>query len=153
MATPREPAAATDSWLERLEIADRRDSKVETLSHGNQQRVQLAAALIDRPPPHAREGGIAREGFDARLDELRLIQRDGTELTAKLEGELRAQTGATSLRDRYNNVFGYYIEVTKSHLAKVPKEWRRKQTVAGGERYTNDALDDSNLAVDVVSFP
>jgi DNA mismatch repair protein MutS len=103
---------------------------------------RLAASLVDRPPPHAREGGVARDGFDARLDELRGIQKHGAELIAKLEGELRAQTGAASLRVRYNSVFGYYIEVTKTHLAKVPTQWRRKQTVAGGERYTNDALDD-----------
>jgi DNA mismatch repair protein MutS len=103
---------------------------------------RLAAALVDRPPPHAREGGFTRDGFDPRLDELRSIKKNGAERVAELEGELRAQTAATSLRVKYNNVFGYYIEVTKSHLAKVPKEWRRKQTVAGAERYTNDALDD-----------
>ena len=103
---------------------------------------RLAASLVDAPPPHAREGGVARDGFDPRLDELRAIQKHGKELVANLEGELRTQTGAASLRVRYNSVFGYYIEVTKTHLAKVPKEWRRKQTVAGAERYTNDALDD-----------
>jgi DNA mismatch repair protein MutS len=103
---------------------------------------RLAAALVDRPPPHAREGGVTRDGFDAGLDELRGIQKHGAEMIAKLEGELRSQTGAASLKVTYNNVFGYYIAVTKTHLAKVPKEWRRKQTVAGGERYTNDALDD-----------
>ena len=103
---------------------------------------RLQAALVDAPPPHAREGGVARDGFDARLDELRAIQKDGAERVAALEGDLRTQTGASGLRVKYNSVFGYYIEVTRSHLGKVPKEWRRKQTVAGGERYTNDALDD-----------
>jgi DNA mismatch repair protein MutS len=103
---------------------------------------KLAAALVDRPPPHAREGGVVRDGFDPKLDELRATKRDGAELVTKLEADLRAQTGAASLKVKYNSVFGYYIEVTKSHLAKVPKEWRRKQTVAGGERYTNDTLDD-----------
>ncbi len=103
---------------------------------------RLAAALVDRPPPHAREGGITRDGFDPRLDELRSTKKHGAERVAELEGALRTQTGAASLRVKYNSVFGYYIEVTKSHLAKVPKEWRRKQTVAGAERYTNDALDD-----------
>ena len=103
---------------------------------------ELSAALVDRPPPHAREGGVVREGYDARLDELHAIKRDGAELVTKLEAELRAETGAPSLHIKYNNVFGYYIAITKSHLAKVPKSWRRKQTVVGGERYTNDALDD-----------
>jgi DNA mismatch repair protein MutS len=103
---------------------------------------RLVAALVDRPPPHAREGGVVREGFDPRLDELRAVQKNAAELIARLEGELRVETSATSLRIKYNGVFGHYIEVTKSHLAKVPKEWRRKQTVAGAERYTNDTLDD-----------
>jgi DNA mismatch repair protein MutS len=103
---------------------------------------RLAASLVDRPPPHAREGGIVRDGFDPALDELRGVAQHGAEMIAKLEASLREKTGAASLRIKYNSVFGYYIEVTKSHLAKVPKEWRRKQTVAGGERYTNDALDD-----------
>jgi DNA mismatch repair protein MutS len=103
---------------------------------------RLEAALVERPPPHAREGGIVRPGFDAQLDELHAIKKNGAELVTKLEADLRAQTGAPSLKVKYNNVFGYYIEVTKSHLAKVPPAWRRKQTVAGGERYTNDALDD-----------
>jgi DNA mismatch repair protein MutS len=103
---------------------------------------RLAAAVVDRPPPHAREGGVIREGFDAELDEQRQIKRSATELVLALEADLKAQTGATSLRVRYTRVFGWYIEVTKTHLAKVPATWRRKQTVAGGERFTNDALDD-----------
>ncbi|MFO0757835.1 MAG: DNA mismatch repair protein MutS [Byssovorax sp.] len=103
---------------------------------------RLAAALVDRPPPHAREGGVIREGYDRPLDELRAIMKNGAEMIVALEAELRKETNATSLRIKYTRVFGYYIEVTKSHLAKVPAAWRRKQTVAGGERYTNDALDD-----------
>jgi DNA mismatch repair protein MutS len=102
---------------------------------------RLAAALVDRPPPHARDGGVIREGFDRELDELKTIMKSGAEMIVALEAELRKETNATSLRIRYTRVFGYYIEVTKSHLAKVPPAWRRKQTVAGGERYTNDALD------------
>jgi DNA mismatch repair protein MutS len=102
----------------------------------------LSAAIVDRPPPHAREGGVIRDGFDRELDEQRHIKRSATELVLALEAELRAQTGATSLRVRYTRVFGWYIEVTKTHLAKAPSSWRRKQTVAGGERFTNDALDD-----------
>ncbi len=103
---------------------------------------RLAAMLVDKPPPHAREGGVIRDGADAALDEQRRIKQSGTELIAALEQKLREQTGATSLRIRYTSVFGYYIEVTKTHLAKVPATWRRKQTVAGGERYTNAELDD-----------
>ncbi|HEY4116844.1 MAG TPA: DNA mismatch repair protein MutS, partial [Byssovorax sp.] len=102
----------------------------------------LARALVDRPAPLARDGAFVREGFDPELDEQRAIRAKGAELVAKLEAELREKTNAGSLRVRYTRVFGWYIEVTKSHLAKVPPAWRRKQTVAGAERYTNDALDD-----------
>ncbi len=103
---------------------------------------RLLDALVDRPPPHARDGGVIREGFDRELDELKAIMKNGAEMIVALEAELRQATNAGSLRIKYTRVFGYYIEVTKSHLAKVPAAWRRKQTVAGGERYTNDALDD-----------
>ena len=103
---------------------------------------RLAEALVDRPPPHARDGGMIREGFDADLDASQAIQKHGAEMIVALEAELREKTGASSLRVRYTRVFGYYIEVTKTHLAKVPPAWRRKQTVAGAERFTSDALDD-----------
>jgi DNA mismatch repair protein MutS len=102
----------------------------------------LGSALADRPPPHARDGGLVRDGYDAELDELRRIRQGGTELIVALESELRAQTGAAGLRVRYTRVFGWYIEVTRSQVAKVPAAWRRKQTVAGAERYTNERLDE-----------
>ena len=102
----------------------------------------LARMLVDRPPPLAREGGILREGADAEVDELRALQKDGAERMAALETQLKERTGIPSLRIRYTRVFGWYVEVTKTHLAKVPKDFRRKQTVAGGERFTTDELDD-----------
>ncbi|WP_235879666.1 DNA mismatch repair protein MutS [Polyangium aurulentum] len=103
---------------------------------------RLSASLVDRPPALARDGGFVREGFHAELDELRRVKKSGTELIVALEAKLREQTGAASLRVRYTRVFGWYIEVTRAHLAKVPQAWRRKQTVAGAERYTNEELDD-----------
>ncbi|MFO0592566.1 MAG: DNA mismatch repair protein MutS [Polyangiaceae bacterium] len=102
----------------------------------------LSRMLVERPPPLAREGGILRDGADREVDELRALQKDGAARMAALEGELREGTGIPSLRIRYTRVFGWYIEVTKTHLAKAPKDWRRKQTIAGGERYTTDALDE-----------
>ncbi len=103
---------------------------------------KLASALVDRPPPHARDGGMIRAGYDSALDASQAIQKNGAEMIVALEAKLREQTGAGSLRVRYTRVFGYYIEVTKTHLAKVPPAWRRKQTVAGAERFTSDELDD-----------
>ncbi|MGK4005415.1 DNA mismatch repair protein MutS [Sorangium sp. So ce1036] len=103
---------------------------------------ELTAALVERPPPNAREGGVFREGYDKELDEARATEKNGTELILALEARLRAQTGAPSLRVKYTRVFGWYIEVTRAHVGKVPDTFRRKQTVATGERYTSDELDE-----------
>jgi DNA mismatch repair protein MutS len=105
-------------------------------------RKLLESALVDRPPALAREGGIFRGGFDAQLDETGKLQREGADLIVALEAELRATTGIATLKVRYTRVFGWYIEVTRANVAKVPDGWRRKQTVATGERFTNDPLDD-----------
>ncbi|WP_437626598.1 DNA mismatch repair protein MutS [Sorangium sp. So ce1151] len=105
-------------------------------------RAELTAALVERPPPNAREGGIFREGYDKELDEARAVEKNATELILALEAKLRSQTGAPSLRVKYTRVFGWYIEVTRAHIAKVPDTFRRKQTVATGERYTSDELDE-----------
>jgi DNA mismatch repair protein MutS len=102
---------------------------------------RLTAALVDRPPALAREPGIFRDGFDAALDESRLLQSNGSRVLAELEARLRVETGAANLKVKYTRVFGHYIEVTGKHLGKVPPEWRRKQTVAGAERFTNEELD------------
>ncbi len=101
----------------------------------------LARALVDRPPALAREGGIFRTGYSAELDEQVGLQSGGTQNLSELEGRLRAETGAATLKVKYTRVFGWYIEVTDRHASKVPAGWRRKQTVAGAERYTNDELD------------
>jgi len=103
---------------------------------------RLAAALVERPPTLAREGGFVREAFDVELAEQRSLARGGAAEMTKLEAELREKTGAGSLRIKYTRVFGWYIEVTKTHLGKVPPDFRRKQTVAGGERFTSERLDD-----------
>ncbi|WP_437593406.1 DNA mismatch repair protein MutS [Sorangium sp. So ce1000] len=103
---------------------------------------ELTAALVERPPPNTREGGVFREGYDKELDEARGVEKNATELILALEAKLRTQTGAPSLRVKYTRVFGWYIEVTRAHIAKVPESFRRKQTVATGERYTSDELDE-----------
>jgi DNA mismatch repair protein MutS len=102
----------------------------------------LTCALVERPPALAREGGIFRDGFDAQLDETGSLQREGADLIVALEAELRQATGISTLKVRYTRVFGWYIEVTRAQAGKVPSAWRRKQTVAGGERFTCDELDE-----------
>jgi len=101
----------------------------------------LAKALVDSPPPVAREGGIFRDGWDAPLDELSLLRRSGDEVLVKLEARLREESAINNLKLRFNKVFGWYLEVTKTNLERVPATWRRKQTIATGERYTTDELD------------
>ncbi|MGA0900056.1 MAG: DNA mismatch repair protein MutS [Luteolibacter sp.] len=100
----------------------------------------LENALVEEPPAHLRDGGIIRDGWSAELDELRGAQRDGKDWIAKLQEDERKRTGIDSLKVKFNNVFGYFIEVTKTHLGKVPEDYTRKQTMANAERYITPAL-------------
>jgi len=100
----------------------------------------ISRAIVDDPPLAVKEGGMVRDGFDAALDELRDATRGGKDWIAKLQADEIARTGISSLKVRFNSVFGYYIEVTKSNLDKVPPHYIRKQTVANGERYITPEL-------------
>jgi DNA mismatch repair protein MutS len=100
----------------------------------------ISRAIVDDPPLAVKEGGMIRDGFDAALDELRDATRGGKDWIAKLQQQEIARTGITSLKVRFNSVFGYYIEVTKSNLDKVPPHYIRKQTIANGERYITPEL-------------
>jgi DNA mismatch repair protein MutS len=100
----------------------------------------ISRAIVDEPPLPIKEGGMIRDGFDPALDELRTAQRGGKDWIAKLQAEEIERTGISSLKVRFNSVFGYYIEVTKSNLDKVPAHYHRKQTVANGERFITPAL-------------
>ncbi|MGQ9678810.1 MAG: DNA mismatch repair protein MutS [bacterium] len=99
-------------------------------------------ALADSPPATITEGGIFRPGYHAELDNLRQLTQSAKEFLAQLQESERTRTGIPNLRIGYNSVFGYYIEVTKSYLKLVPKDYIRKQTVASGERYITPQLKD-----------
>jgi DNA mismatch repair protein MutS len=101
---------------------------------------KLEKALVDDPPLSLKEGGIFRDGYDADLDMLRKASRDGKSWISQLQEREIAATGIKSLKVRYNSVFGYFIEVTKSHLANVPAHYTRKQTTVGGERFITPEL-------------
>jgi len=103
-------------------------------------RQTIDSTLVDEPPALTREGGFARDGIDRELDELRTISRSGKQVIAQMEERERARTGINSLKVRYNRVFGYYIEISKSNLHAVPADYLRKQTIAGGERFITPAL-------------
>jgi DNA mismatch repair protein MutS len=100
----------------------------------------LAVAIVDDPPLTVREGGMIREGYRPELDELRSLSREGKGWIARLEVEERERTGISSLKVRFNRVFGYYIEVTKSQLSRIPGHYQRRQTLANAERYITPAL-------------
>jgi DNA mismatch repair protein MutS len=105
-------------------------------------RSAIEATLVDDPPALARDGGAVRDGVDPELDELRHVSRSGKQVIADMEERERTRTGIGSLKIRYNRVFGYYIEVSKSNLHAVPPDYLRKQTIAGGERFITPALKD-----------
>ena len=100
----------------------------------------IDSALSEDPPLSLKEGGIFREGYNAELDRLKQIARDGGKMLLDFEKEERSRTGIKSLRVSYNRNFGYYIEVTKTNLELVPPEYHRKQTLVGAERYTTTEL-------------
>ncbi|HEV2455321.1 MAG TPA: DNA mismatch repair protein MutS, partial [Verrucomicrobiae bacterium] len=100
----------------------------------------LAQAIVDEPPLAIKEGGMIRDGFDAALDELREAMRGGKDWIAKLQQQEIEKTGINSLKVRFNSVFGYYIEVTRANLDKIPPHYIRKQTVATGERFITPEL-------------
>lgn len=100
----------------------------------------LEQALVYDPPFTLKEGGIFKPKYDAELDELVNLSMGGRDQIAAIEQRERDLTKISSLKIKYTRVFGYYIEITKTHLAKVPEHYRRKQTVAAGERYVTPEL-------------
>jgi DNA mismatch repair protein MutS len=103
-------------------------------------RERILQAIADEPPVSLADGGTIREGFHAELDELRDISRNSRQYIAAIEARERARTGIQSLKVRFNNVFGYYIEISKANLANAPADYERKQTLANAERFTTPEL-------------
>jgi len=101
---------------------------------------KLTRAVVDDPPLALKEGGIFRDGYNVDLDALRRASREGKNWISQLQEREIAATGIKSLKVRYNSVFGYFIEVTKSNLANVPSHYTRKQTTVGGERFITPEL-------------
>jgi DNA mismatch repair protein MutS len=126
--------------------------KIETLKSEIVRKIHLEldplddlASLIERtivedPPVGLREGGLIKEGFDPELDELIRLGRDGKSTIADMALRERERTGIASLKVGYNRVFGYYIEVTKTHSHAIPPDYIRKQTLVNAERYINEEL-------------
>jgi DNA mismatch repair protein MutS len=143
--------AELQKLLDRLAFGTNRvnePSEVELLAQRLQNEIQqmpalaekLSKALVDDPPMALKEGGIFRDGHDVDLDELRNASRDGKNWISQLQEREITTTGIKSLKVRYNSVFGYFIEVTKSNLGSVPQHYTRKQTTVGGERFITPEL-------------
>jgi DNA mismatch repair protein MutS len=101
---------------------------------------KLSRAVVDDPPLALKEGGIFRDGYDVDLDALRQASGEGKDWISQLQEREIVATGIKSLKVRYNSVFGYFIEITKSNLAGVPAHYTRKQTTVGGERFITPEL-------------
>src|SRR5437868_5635354 len=143
--------AELQKMLDRLAFGANRakeEGEVELLTQRLQNEIQemaalaekLSKALVDDAPLALKDGGIFRDGYDVDLDELRNASRDGKNWISQLQEREIAATGIKSLKVRYNSVFGYFIEVTKSNLASVPPDYTRKQTTVGGERFITPEL-------------
>src|SRR6202030_4153291 len=102
----------------------------------------ILSAIADEPPMNLADGGAIRVGFNAELDELRDLSLNGRQYIAQIEARERHRTGIQSLKVRFNNVFGYYIEITKTNQHLAPADYERKQTLANAERFTTPELKD-----------
>ncbi|MQA89118.1 MAG: DNA mismatch repair protein MutS [Gemmatimonas sp.] len=100
----------------------------------------ISSAIADDAPPTVSDGGVINAGFDARLDEIRSIRDGAIEWIAKLQTRERQRTGISSLKVGFNKVFGYYLEVTRANLDRVPDDFQRRQTLANAERYITPEL-------------
>ncbi|HWF38824.1 MAG TPA: DNA mismatch repair protein MutS, partial [Candidatus Acidoferrales bacterium] len=128
-------------------IGDSRDASADRLAALREQmdelidvRDTIARAIVDEPPAVLNEPGIIRTGFHAELDELREITRHGRQIIAAMEERERKRTGIGSLKIRYNQVFGYYIEISKANMHLAPADYERKQTLVNAERFTSGEL-------------
>lgn len=100
----------------------------------------ISRAIADEPPVNLADGGVIREGFSSELDELRMISNDAKRIIAAFEDGERVRTGIQTLKVKFNNVFGYFIEVSKGQISRVPDDYERRQTLTTAERYTTPQL-------------
>lgn len=133
-------AAAGEQPIEPTANPARLTALLNAIQPLNELTGLLDRALTDEPPATVKEGGLIRDGYDPELDKLRRMTADGKSWIARLEAQERQSTQIPSLKIGYNAVFGYYIEVSKTHLPKVPSHYIRKQTTANAERYFTPEL-------------
>ena len=149
-ATPRDLAALRRS-LEHIPtinqgLSDAGSSLLHVLRENTDDlpdvRARISEAISDDPPSQIGDGGVVRDGYSPELDELRQISRDAKQIIASFEASERARSGISSLRIRFNNISGYFIEVPKASAGRVPSTYERRQTIANAERFTTPELRD-----------
>jgi len=163
-ATPRELGALRDSLLRLPDVSEALSAlAASTLPRGGPAAAladavdeldlladlaaELARGLEERPPAALGDGGVIRREYDAELDELRSLRDGGRQYIASLQQRERERTGIPSLKVGFNKVFGYYLEITNAHAAKVPADYERRQTLASAERYVTPELKDYEARV------
>ena len=133
-ATPRINAVISDASSLLLQVLN------ENIFELPEIRDLIERSIEDEPPVNLQAGGVIKAGFSAELDDLRSVSTTGKRSIAQFEEHERERTGIHNLKVRYNNVFGYYIEISKTNLAKVPDDFERRQTLANAERFTTPQL-------------
>ena len=135
----------------RRQIVDAQASLLQTLAENFDDLSDLGeliqTAIADEPPATANEPGMIREGFHAELDELRNLATSGKSYIAAIEARERGRTGIATLKVKFNNVFGYFIEISHTNRDKVPADYERKQTLVNAERYTTPELKEYEVKV------
>jgi DNA mismatch repair protein MutS len=124
---------ATAQFARLRDILDRLDEVADV-------RDRILSAIAEEPPANLSDGGAIRSGFDPRLDELRDLSQNSRTYLVQIEQRERTRTGIASLKVRFNNIFGYYIEISKSNLHLAPPDYERKQTLVNAERFTTPEL-------------
>ena len=149
-ATPRDLNAILRSLYQvpaiRENLATMQSSLIQILSESSDEVPEICALLVkaisDEPPAKISDGDTIRAGYSEELDELRSISRNAKQIIATLEATERTRSGISNLRIKFNNVFGYFIEVSKGNAARVPAEYERRQTLTNAERFTTPELRD-----------
>ncbi|MGB2913859.1 MAG: DNA mismatch repair protein MutS [Pyrinomonadaceae bacterium] len=147
-ATPRDLIALKRSMdqtpLLNQTLADSSSLRLQVLSENifelPETRDLIGRAIADEPPVNVSDGGVIRAGFDAELDEIRGISTSAKQIIAAFEEQEKTRTGIANLKIRFNNVFGYYIEISKGQVSRVPDDYERRQTLANAERFTTPQL-------------
>lgn len=131
---PELKQALSDSTASLLRVLTESIDELQNVSQ------EIERVISDDPPLNITDGEAIRCGVSAELDELRSVRQNAKQTIAALENRERARTGISSLRIRYNNVFGYFIEVSRTHAARAPEDYERRQTLANAERFTTPQL-------------